>query len=67
MDNELHIRMAQAVAGLDDLPRRLWGLLASGHSLRASAERLGLSYPQVKRLQYSTFAQLRNQLMDCFN
>jgi RNA polymerase sigma factor (sigma-70 family) len=61
---ELRARLDAALPKLDASMRRLWEELASGHSLRACAAALGMSYYQVRRLCKRMIDMLRDQLMD---
>jgi RNA polymerase sigma factor (sigma-70 family) len=61
---ELRARLDAARPQLDMSMRQLWDELESGHSFRASAAALGLSYYQVRRLCKRMIDLLRDRLTD---
>jgi hypothetical protein len=66
-ERELRTRLEEAVPRLDASMRQLWDELDSGHSFRASAATLGVSYYQARRLCKKMLELLRNRLKDGMN
>src|SRR5260370_18111338 len=62
LKRELRARLDAAMPELDASMRQLWDELEMGHSIRASAAALGLSYYQARRLCKRMFDLLRNRL-----
>jgi RNA polymerase sigma factor (sigma-70 family) len=61
---EFSSRLEQSIGGLNPPARQLWDELASGRSLRAATESLGMSYGQGKRLRKRVIGELAERLSE---